>query len=323
MPPQPPRPLKPHLTISEQVNLLQRRGMTVDDPARAGEFLRHVGYYRFSGYAHPLRRARPDGGREDVFIAGVSFRHVMALLAFDSQLRRTMLEALGAIEVSVRAAVAHRMGAKNPLAHRNPNLLREEFTSPWGMAGANNHAGWLQKHDSLILRAGREDFVRHHRDAYGGRIPIWAAVELWDFGLLSKFFSGMRDADQRAVAKTFGVPNPNAMTSWLRAMTFARNVAAHHGRLWNRTLVDNPQMSAANGVPGFDPPPPANPRARARVYPVLCVIAFFIRQIAPESEWPRRMRELLTKKFPDVPRQSPMEMGCPPEWESGDFWQRP
>ena len=321
MPAESPRPLKPHLTIARQIDLLQSRGMEIDDPVRAGEFLRHLGYYRFSGYAHIFRRTRPDGGREERFVSGASFRHVTELCLFDDQLRGAALEALGAIEVSARSAVAHLLGAKDPLAHRNPDLLREEFVGP-GIAG-NSHAAWLQKHDSAVRRAGKEAFVRHHRQAYGGRIPIWASVELWDFGMLSKFFSGMCDSEQRATAKAYGIPNPGAMASWLRAMNFVRNIAAHHGRLWNKTLVDHPQMPAPGEIPGFDPPfNRDNVRARARVYPALCVIAFFIRQIAPEREWPRRLRELLTGRFPNIPGKSAMEMGCPPEWENSDFWKR-
>ena len=67
-----PRPLKPHLTIAEQIALLRARGMAVADEPRAAEFLRHIGYYRFSGYAYPFRRTRPGGARADDFIPGVS-----------------------------------------------------------------------------------------------------------------------------------------------------------------------------------------------------------------------------------------------------------
>ena len=303
--------------------MLRSRGMTIDAPVQAGEFLRHIGYYRFSGYAHPFRQTRAAGNLDDNFSPGVSFQHVMDLCVFDGRLRLMMLEALGWIEISIRSAVAHRLGAKNPLAHRGPDVLRADFSTPSGVQkGGNNHADWLRKHDAAIARAGKEEFVRHHRDAYGGQIPIWVSVELWDFGLLSKLFSGIKDAEQRAIAKIYGVPNPSAMASWLRAMNFVRNIAAHHGRLWNKDLVDHPQMSVAGDIPGFDPPPPANFRgAPARVYPVLCVIIFFIRQIAPELEWPRRLRELLTEGFPDAPGRSLAEMGFPSDWENSNFWR--
>ncbi|WP_240322586.1 Abi family protein [Austwickia chelonae] len=32
------------------------------------------------------------------------------------------------------------------------------------------------------LRQSREDFVHHHRQKYGGRLPVWAATELMDWG---------------------------------------------------------------------------------------------------------------------------------------------
>ena len=40
---------KPHLSIPDQLHLLEARGMTVDDRARAERYLRRLGYYRLSG----------------------------------------------------------------------------------------------------------------------------------------------------------------------------------------------------------------------------------------------------------------------------------
>ncbi len=41
----------PPTTIKQQLELLQQRGMTIDDSANAESFLKQVSYYRFVGYA--------------------------------------------------------------------------------------------------------------------------------------------------------------------------------------------------------------------------------------------------------------------------------
>lgn len=46
---------KPHLTYNEQVSLLRQRGLIIDDPPKAVEALKRIGYYRLSGYFYPMR----------------------------------------------------------------------------------------------------------------------------------------------------------------------------------------------------------------------------------------------------------------------------
>ena len=42
---------KPPLSLSDQLALLVSRGLQVSDRADALHYLRHIGYYRLSGYA--------------------------------------------------------------------------------------------------------------------------------------------------------------------------------------------------------------------------------------------------------------------------------
>ena len=49
---------KPHLTLDQQITLLQSRGMAVQDIPKAKHYLQRLGYYRLSGYWFPLRRSK-------------------------------------------------------------------------------------------------------------------------------------------------------------------------------------------------------------------------------------------------------------------------
>ena len=306
------RPPKPHLPIGGQVELLRSRGLEIGDDVRAADYLRRVGYYRLSGYWKPFL-AGPSG-ESDRFVPGASFAHVADLYIFDKRLRLTLLDALERIEVAFRAEVAHHMGAKNPLAHRRTALLRPD--------SADRHRAWLGEHDGEVRRS-REVFVSHHREKYGGELPIWAAVELWSFGALSRFYAMMNGADQRAVAARFGVENERLAANWLRGMTFVRNVSAHHGRLWNRGSVGRLSPRGLGKTPaGFDPPLLPRGRSSDRLCAVLCATIFLVRQICPRSGWPSRLRDLLRRDFPDAPDRSLREMGFPPKWEESAFWRK-
>ena len=304
------RPPKPHLKISEQLALLESRGMKIPDPAQAADCLRRVGYYRLSGYWKPFQ-ADPRGASER-FAADAGFPDVVALYVFDKRLRLMLLDALERIEIAFRAEIAHHMGALHPLAHRLESLLRPR--------NAAEHAEWLAAHDREVNKS-RENFVKHHREHYGGELPIWAAAELWSFGGLSRFYAMMRGADQRAVAARFGVENERLMENWLRGMAFVRNTAAHHGRLWNRGSIGRLSPRGKGKFPdGFNPPMLPGGRSHNRLCAVLCAVVFLVRQILPRSRWPRRLRELLLK-FPKGAGRNPGEMGFPRKWENSAFWR--
>ena len=47
--------LKKHLSLTEQVALLESRGLVIADKQAAEELLYHVNYYRLSGYLHGFK----------------------------------------------------------------------------------------------------------------------------------------------------------------------------------------------------------------------------------------------------------------------------
>ena len=87
---------KPWLSVPEQVATLEARGLQMDDRAEAEAFLRHVNYYRFTGYCLAFESPRHS------FPAGVTFGHVRAAYRFDSTLRDLFVEALELIEIDLR-----------------------------------------------------------------------------------------------------------------------------------------------------------------------------------------------------------------------------
>ena len=307
-------PPKPHTTIAQQLALMQSRGLGITDMERAGEWLRRVGYYRFSGYLKPFQGGNSDDPNR--FASGALFRHGVEFYLFDKRLRLALLDALERIEVAARAEIAHHMGAKSPLSHREPALLRYKPQKPQAQAE------WLAKHYRSVGRS-RDELVRHNWEKYG-ELPVWAATELWSFDALAQFYRMMKGADQNAVAARLGVDVENGgqvFANWLRGMVFVRNVAAHHGRLWNRGMVWRPVLPGAGKISGFNPPVLPEEKSADRVCGILCVVVFFVRKICPQSGWPGRLRELLASGFPDAPGRSLEEMGFPDGWEEEEFWR--
>lgn len=53
---------KPALTVEQQVELLEKRGMVIQDRARAAHYLTHINYYRLRAYWLPFEEQAGDGG---------------------------------------------------------------------------------------------------------------------------------------------------------------------------------------------------------------------------------------------------------------------
>lgn len=318
------KPLKPWRAFAEQLQQLQDRGLRVDNPAAALDYLERLGYYRLSGYWYPLRAVDPVASatqgkavRLDTFVSGSRFDDVVRLYVFDKKLRLLALDALERIEMAVRVDVAHLLGQRSPLAHEDPACLHGNFAKKLITKGPDKgktqHQVWVGKYQALLSRARREPFVQHNLHEYGA-LPIWAAIEVWDFGLLSKLFAGMQFADQQSVAKIYGAADGQTFAQWLRSLNFIRNVAAHHSRLWNLNVVER------SAVPADWPAALDN----ARPFLYFCLMQQLLGVICPNSTWGQRLADLIEREFPQTPAGalSIEDFGVVAGWAEATPWKK-
>lgn len=100
-------------------------------------------------------------------------------------------DAIERVEIAIRVDIAHLLGEHDAFAHTNPGLLHGNPTKKINpKTGKTDYQDWIDKYNGLVARS-KEDFVKHYRSKYGTPLPIWVAVELWDFGPLSTFYQGM------------------------------------------------------------------------------------------------------------------------------------
>lgn len=179
-----------------------------------------------------------------------------------------------------------------------PEFLFEGFSRQLDeKTGLTEHHQWLTKHASLISRS-KEDFIKHYKNKYGLPLPIWVVCEIWDFGTLSSLFAGMKIEDQDAIAKKYGIKNGRIFASWLRSLNYLRNVCAHHSRLWNRNIVDQPKLPTSAEISWVDYFSD-DPHLLARPFLLLFIAKHLLKIINPSSTWSYRLEELLLA-FPDL-----------------------
>lgn len=170
-----------------------------------------------------------------------------------------------------------------------------------------------------MINRSKEDFAEHYKAKYGLPLPIWVAIELWDFGLLSMFYKGMTVRDKAEIAAKYSIPDWQVMESWLRCLNYVRNVVAHHSRLWNRNLIDQPKLAKKGEMPAFDSYV-GNVHVTSRVYVVLCILAHFMKHVCPRSSWQLRLADLV-RSFPKAAHINVHDMGFPKDWEQHVFWK--
>lgn len=323
-------------SYEEQLDLLISRGLGVTDRPKALEYLERIGYYRLSGYWHPFRERSGllillnEQGRKPVkkhrketrialddFRPGATFENAVRLYVFDKKLRLLAMDALERIEIALRVDISHTLGKLDRFAYLDPALFHPEFSKKLhNDKGVTRHHEWLGKHAQLIGRS-KEEFVLHNKTKYGQPLAIWVACEVWDFGTMSRLFDGMREVDQDAISAKYGIHNGRIFATWLRSLNYLRNVCAHHSRLWNRNIIDQPRLPPATEIPWVEPFKD-NGHLQARCFLLLRIARHLLQVVNPNSSWPERMKKHLQEDFPDMDHLelNLAGMGAPDGWEA-------
>ncbi|EGG99216.1 Abortive infection bacteriophage resistance protein [gamma proteobacterium IMCC2047] len=317
---------RPWKSFEDQLKLLKSRGMTVTDEDAANSYLERIGYYRLSAYWYPFRvfEITQDANtrqiktqRTDNFVDNSQFVDAVELYIFDKKLRLLVLDALERIEVALRVDMAYLLGQKGAFSYRDINLFHPTFaTKPSPQIGMNKFQSWLAKYEALLNRS-KEDFVEHYRQKHGADLPIWVAVEVWDFGAMSQLFNLMKVPDQTQIASKYGVNDFKVFASWLRSLNYLRNITAHHSRLWNRNIIDQPKLPKVGEIDWCDSFI-GKPDLIAKSFLLLAITRHLVNVVCPNTQWHNRLEEHLDN-FPTVHsdrKVSVEDMGTPPDWQS-------
>ncbi|WP_183086364.1 Abi family protein [Mycetocola tolaasinivorans] len=337
---------KPFLDVDAQIRRLASLGMAMSDQEFAQRTLRAVGYYRLSGYWYGFRKVASVKGapRPSEFADGTSLNEVVEIYSFDAELRAEMLRALSQIEVALRSAIGHHLGKRGPFSHLDP----EQVSADWGQTKhrhctasscseectwvASDHHQWIEK-QRRVEGISNEAYVAHIYSNYGDPLPIWTATETMTFEMLSRLFAGMTVHDREQIAAEFDLFRENgngdsgAFINWIQHLRQARNVCAHHARLWNRnhsTAISVPHSVAEmqhllsdemndNGARTIASP-------AVRTYGTLVLIAYLLSRIDSSNVARDRLRNLVVA-FAGENADRLTAMGFPRGWEQEAVWQ--
>lgn len=296
--------MKAFKSYEEQIGLLASRGMIVGDRDVAIRHLQHVNYYRLSGYWYSFRR-QVGQHREDDFYPGTTLQDVVKLYNFDESLRTATFACLTPIELTIRALLGHELGRIDECAHLEPSML-----GPRASQGVS-YATWIQRYKKS-LKESKEDFVKHHRDKYGGTLPVWVATEILDWGALTYLYGFSPRPVQDSVAAKFGLAAPQ-LESWMKSLNVVRNICAHHGRLFNKVHAIKPKLPDVGQFPYLD-------KARHdmnRTYGQLSLVQHMLHY---QGIGRPKLLPAVLRAYPDVKLLPISHIGAPPDWANSALW---
>ena len=299
---------KPALTIDEQCELLQARGMVIENLAEAKHALYHINYYRLRAYWLPFEIRSDDSSHQ--FEQGTRFEEVIRLYTFDRQLRLLLLDATERLEVSFRTTWAYQLAQfAGAHAHLELSLFNDEQKGVLGQIKGE-------------IKRSQETFVKHYRDTYANPEipPIWATCEVMTFGQLSKSFNNLKDKRlRRTIASSYRLPEA-VYGSFLYQASYLRNLCAHHSRVWNRDftfLFQLPRTKPEGLALNFDSATDArgNPQNR-KLYNTLIMLVYLMDIVSAGGGWGQRLNQLLSAN-----RDKTEDMGFPSDWRDRSIWK--
>ena len=238
--------------------------------ANTSHFLANISYYRLKGYWWEMQ----EDSVEHIFQENIFFEDVIDLYNFDRHFRLIVFNAIERIEIALRAKLIYHMSLS--------------FGAEWYLDSVHFHSKhhydiFLDKITNDIDQSSEEFIVKHVENHPNEKPESWKALEVITLNTLSKLYSNLKNQsrEKSRIANEFGLNSSRDLESWLRTITFIRNIIAHHGRLWNRVMVNQYRWPNSTQFPLLSYSP--NVERRKKIFPILSAIIYMNDRISPSN----------------------------------------
>lgn len=291
-------------SIEDQIVLLKKRGLIIEDESVALNLLQNISYYRLAGYWWSMQQDKIN----HLFKPNSKLIDVIELYNFDREFRILLFDVIEKIEISFRTKLIYHLSLEfDPWWFQNSSIFQ-------------NTQAYIKTISSIQEEVSRskEIFIKEHIKKYKEDLrfpPAWKTLELTSFGSLSKLYGNLKNTikSKDIIAQELGAVNHTYLPSWLQSIVQIRNYCAHHSRLWNRNLPVAPK---------FLNKPPYKwvvdvPSDTQKIYVHLCIMRYLLNVIDSENTFAYKLDELL-KRYPSV---DPNAMGFKSNWQFEQLWK--
>ncbi|MCI7241956.1 MAG: Abi family protein [Bacilli bacterium] len=234
-------------TIDEQVEILQKKGLIVEDIDEAKEVLLRENYFFLNGYRHLFMVSE----KNRTFIKGSTFRELYSLFLFDRYFRNIIFKNVLVIENQLKSILSYQLSKKYGYKEKD-YLNPKNFT--------NDHDKKRRVKDVLekMKRQIRINSLHHNATAHYansyGYIPLWVLVKVLSFGIVCELYTILKKEDKIEIADIFNT-TPEDLSNYLIILSNYRNLCAHEDIVYEnkteRYIEDNIYHEELN-IPKMD-----------------------------------------------------------------------
>lgn len=228
-------------SISEQVELLKSKGLTIIDEADAATKLSDFGYYEIiNGYRTTFRND------DKIYKVGTTFDDIFALYYFDSKVRSAAMLSLEHAEAFLKQKLAYTLAEK--YGTKFDEYISDKVFKPGAkLKYPDTKRRLFTARDVFILEMKkiRDDDshpFKHYREEHGN-IPPWILIKKMSFGNLRYAISLLKFEDKKILMRrVYKSEIYNNLTDQQMITLFSetiqmiheyRNRAAHGSRMYN------------------------------------------------------------------------------------------
>ncbi|MDD7306771.1 MAG: Abi family protein [Peptoniphilaceae bacterium] len=215
--------LKKPLNFKKQTLQLFNHGVNINDYCLAEEILNEVNYYRLTGYLIGIRKSKNDSDLKQK----VDFDKLYSTYKMDNELKNFLFNILIKIELNLRTIIAYEYSmSKCIYPPHDQHYDKNNYYYKKGFYDALDSLERTKNYnkDSLV--------IKHHKEKYSSKMPLWVLVEFMSFSTLSKYYSSMYYNEQKLIANKLKI-NYKLLPNWLHCLSVLRNYCAHGARLYN------------------------------------------------------------------------------------------
>ena len=296
---------KPALTIVDQIALLKTRGMIFRNEAEAPHFLENISYYRLKGYWWDTQ----DDYHNHTFRPNTCFEDIVDRYNFDRHLRLILFDAIERIDVALRTKMIYHLSIRyGGLWYLDSSLFQNVLNHQHLVADLKKE--FYRSHE-IFIQDQRNRFPTHEADA-------WKIMEVASMGTLSKLYKNLSHQlpEKAAIAKGMGLNLHSELSSWLEAITYARNIVAHHSRLWSRTMVKRP-VERINNPAGLWLSFPLSQAQTKKPFLIISCMLYLCNKVTPGHHIKKKILELINSN-PSIPVY---KIGFLNNWDRHSLWR--
>ena len=234
-------------TLDEQIQILQNKGLIINDVDYAKDVLLRENYFFINGYRHLFIKSQ----KNKVFIPGTTFEEIYAMFNFDRQIRNILFKNILIVENNAKSIFSYVLSSKY-------GYKESSYLNPKNFSQARDRVkqvnDLLKKMKRQIrINGGQHTATMHYMNNYGF-VPLWIVVKVLSFGIIGEFFTILKYEDQQEIANIYQISVEDLLI-YLPILANYRNVCAHEDILYNhrsqRVIPDNKYHDLLN-IPKMD-----------------------------------------------------------------------